>query len=109
MPRMGNGVEHPDRIYYHEKHETARKKKEGVAPNAIRGCRRQQEIVSESIRMIGEFPLQDSVGCGPVCPPAWRGSIKFYTQNGTNKNIRSATKQSSSILRANTWVCPYVG
>ncbi|EDL61326.1 hypothetical protein PM8797T_12518 [Gimesia maris DSM 8797] len=46
------------------------REKEWVAPNAIRGCRRQQETVSESIRMIGEFPIQDSAGCGTMCPPA---------------------------------------
>jgi len=68
-----------------------------VAPNVIRGCRRQQETVRESIQLRETKPTAIKVGRGPMCPPAWRGSMLFQSPMGTDETfIRefSTTKNS---------------
>ena len=80
-----------------------------VAPDAIRGCRRQQETVRADRQFRVTKPTS-FVGARPKCPPAWRLSNQYHSTSETSDtcNRDISTTKNTKYHESKSGVSPDV-
>ncbi|QDT93061.1 hypothetical protein Pan161_47350 [Gimesia algae] len=82
--------------------------KESDSPNAIRGCRRQQETARAGIQLSFRSPTCPPVVAVPTCPPTWRCANWFRPSMDTDETskVEFSTSNNTKRHERSKWVIP---